>query len=35
LLCRAMPRSDVRIRTHQEWAMRNHRISLGLPAPYA
>src|SRR5216683_5074849 len=32
LLCRAMPRSDVRIRTHQEWAMRNHRISLGLPA---
>lgn len=35
LLCRAVPRSDVRIRTHQQWEMRNHRIALGLPAPYA
>jgi ferredoxin len=35
LLCRAMPQSDVRIQTHQEWEMRNHRIAKGLPAPYA
>lgn len=35
LLCRAMPQSDVRIRTHQEWEMREHRIANGLPAPYA
>lgn len=35
LLCRAMPRSDVRIRTHEEWEMREHRIAKGLPAPYA
>jgi ferredoxin len=34
LLCRAMPRSDVRILTHQAWQMRAHRIALGLPAPY-
>jgi hypothetical protein len=30
-----MPRSEVRIRTHQEWEMRNHRIARDLPAPYA
>jgi ferredoxin len=35
LLCHAMPRSDVRIRTHEEWEMREHRIAHGLPAPYA
>ncbi len=35
LLCRAMPRSDVRIRTHQEWEMRAYRVAKGLPAPYA
>jgi ferredoxin len=35
LLCRALARSDVRILTHQQWEMRNHRIALGLPAPYA
>jgi ferredoxin len=35
LLCRAIPQSEVRIRTHQEWEMRNHRIANGLPAPYA
>ena len=35
LLCRAMPQSDVRIRSHQEWEMRNYRILRGLPAPYA
>jgi ferredoxin len=34
LLCRAMPRSDLRILTHQAWQMRAHRIALGLPAPY-
>ena len=35
LLCRAMARSDVRILTHQEWKMREHRLAKGLPAPYA
>lgn len=35
LLCRAMPRGDVRIRTHQEWKMREYRLANGLPAPYA
>lgn len=35
LLCRAMPRSAVRVLTHQEWEMREHRLALGLPAPYA
>jgi ferredoxin len=34
LLCRAMPQTDVRIRTHQQWKMRQHRAALGLPAPY-
>lgn len=34
LLCRALPRSDLRIATHQEWAMRKHRHEHGLPAPY-
>lgn len=35
LLCRATARSDVRILTHQEWKMREHRRANGLPAPYA
>jgi ferredoxin len=35
LLCRAMPRSEVLIRTHQEWEMRERRLAHGLPAPYA
>jgi ferredoxin len=35
LLCRAMPRSDLRILTHQEWEMRVHRLACNLPAPYA
>jgi ferredoxin len=35
LLCLAMPQTEVRIRTHQEWEMRNHRLAKGLPAPYA
>jgi ferredoxin len=35
LLCHAMPRTDLRILTHQEWQMRDHRISHSLPAPYA
>jgi ferredoxin len=34
LLCRAMPRSDLRVLTHQEWQMREHRAAHGLPAPY-
>ncbi|HEV2386169.1 MAG TPA: 2Fe-2S iron-sulfur cluster-binding protein [Candidatus Acidoferrales bacterium] len=35
LLCSAKPRSDARIRTHQENQMRQHRSSKGLPAPFA
>ena len=35
LLCRARPRSAVRILTHQEREMRAHRVELKLPAPYA
>jgi ferredoxin len=35
LLCRARPRSNVRIRTHQSDQMRAHRLAHGLPAPYA
>lgn len=35
LLCRAKPLSDLRILTHQQWEMREHRIAHGLPAPYA
>jgi ferredoxin len=34
LLCRAMPRSDVRIRTHQQDDMRAFRLANNLPAPY-
>jgi len=35
LLCRAMPRSEVRILTNQEWEMRANRLAHHLPAPYA
>ena len=35
LLCTARPRSDVTVRTHQQWAMRAHRRQCGLPAPYS
>ena len=35
LLCCALPRSAVRIRTHAEWEMRQFRLAKGLPAPYA
>jgi ferredoxin len=34
LLCTAKPLSDVRVRTHQQVLMRQHRAKLGLPAPY-
>ena len=34
LLCTARPRSDLCIRTHMQTAMRAHRKSCGLPAPY-
>lgn len=35
LLCTAKPRSELRIRTHQQRAMRRFRLDAGLPAPYA
>jgi ferredoxin len=35
LLCTAFPRSDLEIQTHQQFAMREHRRKLGLPAPYS
>jgi ferredoxin len=35
LLCRGKPRSDLRILTHQQWAMRAHRVAHKLPAPYS
>ena len=34
LLCTAKPCSDVRVRTHEQSRMRQHRAKLGLPAPY-
>ena len=34
LLCTAKPRSDLRIRTHEQLHMRQHRAELGLAAPY-
>jgi hypothetical protein len=30
-----MPRSELRLLTHQEWTMRAHRLAHHLPAPYA
>jgi ferredoxin len=35
LLCRAIPRSELRLLTNQEWEMRAHRLAHNLPAPYA
>jgi ferredoxin len=35
LLCTGKPRSDLRIRTHQQMEMRKHRLEKGLPAPYS
>lgn len=35
LLCTARPRSNLEIETHQQYAMREHRKKLGLPAPYS
>jgi ferredoxin len=34
LLCTGKPRSDLYIRTHEQFEMRRHRARLGLPAPY-
>jgi ferredoxin len=33
LICTARPLSDLRLRTHRNAAMREHRRSHGLPAP--
>ncbi len=35
LLCTAKALADLRIRTHEQWLMRQHRLKLGLPAPYS
>jgi ferredoxin len=35
LLCTAKPRSPLRIHTHQQTEMRQHRLEQGLPAPYS
>ncbi|HZR33152.1 MAG TPA: 2Fe-2S iron-sulfur cluster-binding protein [Terriglobales bacterium] len=35
LLCTAKPRSDLRIRTHQQAEMREFRRRKNLPAPYS
>lgn len=35
LLCTARPRSDLVVVTHQAHVMREHRVALGLPAPYS
>jgi ferredoxin len=35
LPCTARPLSDLRLRTHQQWEMRQYRQDHGLPAPYA
>ncbi len=35
LLCTGKPMSDVRVRTHEQWNMREHRLELRLPAPYS
>jgi ferredoxin len=35
LLCTGKPRSDLRIRTHQQHEMRTYRRSISLPAPYS
>ena len=35
LPCTAKPRSDLKLRSHQRVAMRDHRLRLGLPAPMA
>jgi ferredoxin len=35
LLCRARPLCNLRIRTDEQWMMREHRIANHLPAPYA
>jgi hypothetical protein len=33
LMCSAYPRSNVRVRTHQKAALRDHRKAHGRPAP--
>jgi ferredoxin len=35
LLCTAKPRSTLHVLTDEQWEMRQHRLSLKLPAPYA
>ncbi|MGH9691418.1 MAG: 2Fe-2S iron-sulfur cluster-binding protein [Candidatus Acidiferrales bacterium] len=35
LLCTARPRSNLRIQTHMQTAMRAYRLKCGMPAPYS
>ena len=35
LICTGKPQSDLHLRTHQQWKMREHRSRAGLPAPYS
>ncbi len=35
LICTGKPQSDLRLRTHQQSKMREHRLRAGLPAPYS
>jgi len=35
LICTGKPRSDLRLCTHQQAKMREHRSRAGLPSPYA
>ncbi len=35
LICTGKAESDLRLRTHQQAKMREHRLRAGLPAPYS
>src|SRR5690349_13239611 len=35
LPCTGTPVADLVLESHQQWAMRQHRRALGLPAPYS
>ena len=35
LICTGKAETDLHLRTHQQWKMREHRSRAGLPAPYS